>query len=216
MPVSRSGQFSDGPQLALVGKLALSVSRIMSLMETAPSLGQARVFFALWPDIDVRQALGNVANAYALPCVARAMSADRLHLTLLFMGEVERARLPALMQAASAVRARPFWLDIERLAFWQHNKIAYATVKHAALPLVDLVAALVKSMQAAGFTFAGGEFQPHITLLRNVQHRLEPQSIRPVRWRLDSFVLLESVLAGPEVRYQVIGQWPLALIDVGV
>lgn len=188
----------------------------MPPMETAPSLASARVFFALWPNIDVRRALRSLVDAYALPCVARALSADRLHLTLLFIGEIERARLPSLMHAASQVSARPFWLVIERLAFWQHNKIAYATVQHTTLPLINLVAALENALQAAGFSFATAEFHPHITLLRNVKHELEAQNIQPVHWLVDSFVLLESVVNGEEARYQVIGQWPLAVINVDV
>ena len=48
--------------------------------------GVARVFFALWPEALVRQALHTLATEYQLRCEARAMRAETLHMTLLFLG----------------------------------------------------------------------------------------------------------------------------------
>lgn len=173
------------------------------------SLSTARVFFALWPSADLQQALHNVAQTYALPCVARVVSAERLHLTLLYIGEVERARLAALLQAAGRVPASPFWLVIDRLACWQHNKIGYATAQQPPWPLADLVAALEHTVVLAGFSLAAAEFLAHITLLRKVQYVIEPQNMQPLRWWVDSFVLVESAGTGADLHYKILAQWPL-------
>jgi 2'-5' RNA ligase len=177
--------------------------------EITASLNTARVFFALWPSADLRQGLQRVAEAYALPCAARVMSAERLHLTLLYIGEVERARLTTLMQAGGAVSALPFWLVIDRLACWQHNQIAYATTQQPLWALDDLVAALKHAVEAAGFSLAAAEFHAHITLLRKVQYVIEPQNMQPLRWWVDSFVLVESVGVAAELCYQILALWPL-------
>ncbi|MGB7815758.1 MAG: RNA 2',3'-cyclic phosphodiesterase [Methylotenera sp.] len=169
----------------------------------------ARVFFALWPDKLVRSALHMLAKEYQSQCEARAMEADTLHLTLLFLGGVERARLPQLMNATGKVSVPPFGFVLERLSFWPHNRIAYATPLVEVPALYQLAAALQQELIAAGFLFENYEFNPHVTLLRRVGHVLESQTITPITWRVDSFVLVESVMTEQGARYQILQKWPL-------
>ena len=173
----------------------------------------ARVFFALWPEVLVQRALHALATEYQSRCDARAMGADTLHMTLLFLGGVERARLPQLMQAAGKVSVPPFGFVLERLSYWLHNRIAYATplVKVAALD--QLVTALQQELLAAGFQFENYAFTPHVTLLRRVGQVLEPQAITPIMWWVDSFVLVESITTDRGVRYQILQKWPLSSIE---
>ncbi|MEO6117959.1 MAG: RNA 2',3'-cyclic phosphodiesterase [Methylotenera sp.] len=170
----------------------------------------ARVFFALWPEVLVRQALHTLATEYQSRCEGRATGADSLHMTLLFLGEVERTRLPQLIQTADKVSVPPFGFVLERLSFWLHNRIAYATSLVAVPTLDQLVTALQQELLAAGFLFENDEFNPHVTLLRCVGHVLESQAITPIRWWVDSFVLMESVMTNQGVRYQVLQKWPLS------
>ena len=138
------------------------------------------------------------------------MRADSLHMTLLFMGDVERAHLPQLMQAAGQVSAAPFEFVLERFSFWPHNRIGYAAPP-AEVPLLNqLVTALQQGLAAAGFAIENCEFKPHVTLLRHLKHALESQAITPITWRVDSFVLVESVATDRGVRYQILQRWPLA------
>lgn len=170
----------------------------------------ARVFFALWPKAQVRQALHRLAMEYQSRCGARATRADTLHMTLLFLGEVEHARLPQLMQAADKVSALPFELVLERLSFWQHNRIAYAAPLVEVQALERLFKALQQELLVAGFLFENYEFNPHVTLLRHVRLVLESQTITPIVWWADSFVLVESIMTDRGVSYQILQKWPLS------
>ncbi len=174
----------------------------------------ARVFFALSPDASVRRALQKLATEYQSRCEARAMRFDGLHLTLLFLGEMERARLPQLMQAADLVSVPPFEFVLERLSFWPHNRIGYAAPLAEVPALDQLITALQQGLTAAGFTIENLELKPHVTLLRHVGHALESQAITPVTWRVDSFVLVESVKTDRGVDYQILQKWPLASVAV--
>lgn len=169
----------------------------------------ARVFFALWPEASVRRALHTLATEHQLRCEARAMRADTLHMTLLFLGEVERACLQQLMQTAGKISVPPFGFILDRLSFWLHNRIAYATPLVEVPALNQLVTALQQELLAAGFLFDPSEFNPHVTLLRHVGHVLESQAITPIMWWVDSFVLVESVMTDQGVRYQILQKWPL-------
>lgn len=172
--------------------------------------GVARVFFALWPESSVQRALHTLAMEYQSHCNARAMRADTLHMTLLFLGEIERARLPQLMQAASRVSALPLELVLEKFSFWQHSRIAYAAPLADVSALHQLFTALQQQLLTAGFPCENYEFKPHVTLLRRVGHVLDSQIIKPIIWRVDSFVLVESVMADQGISYQALQKWPLS------
>jgi len=172
----------------------------------------ARVFFALWPEELVQRALHTLAIEYQSRCDARAMHADTLHMTLLFLGEVERTYLPQLIQSASKVSVPPFGFSLERLSFWQHNRIAYAAPLLKVPVLNQLAIALQQELIAAGFPFKNYEFNPHVTLLRHVVHTIESQAIPPIMWRVDSFVLMESLMTDTGARYQILQKWPLSQI----
>lgn len=175
---------------------------------------EARVFFALWPKALIQRALHTLATEYQLRCEARAMRADTLHMTLLFLGEMERARLPQLMQAAGKVSVPSFGFALERLSFWPHNRIGYAAPPVEVPALNQLVMVLQQELLAADFQFNHREFNPHVTLLRNVGHILESQTITPMMWWVDAFVLVESVMTDRGVRYQILQRWPLATAAV--
>ncbi len=169
----------------------------------------ARVFFALWPEASVQQALHTLTTEYESQCKGRAIDANALHMTLQFMGEVERARLPQLIQTAGKVAVPPFGFILNRLSFWPQNRIAYATLL-AFVPALDLlVTALKQELAAAGYLFKNDEFIPHVTLLRQIENVLESQAITPIKWWTDSFVLVESTVTDKGSRYQILHKWPL-------
>jgi RNA 2',3'-cyclic 3'-phosphodiesterase len=176
---------------------------------------KARVFFALWPETSAQQALHGLATKYAPTCKARAMDANALHITLVFLGEVERARLPQLIDIAGKVSEPPFGFKLEKLACWPRNKIACATLLQEMPTLSQLVIRLKQALTEAGFAFGEGEFIPHVTLLRQVKSELAQQVITPIDWWADSFVLAESTVTDQGSHYQILQEWPLTPISRG-
>jgi len=177
-------------------------------MQTKKS-NTARIFFALWPEESVRQALHRLTKEYKPQCKGRAINEDGLHITLQFMGEVEYTRLPLLIQTAGKVSAPPFGFILNRLSFWPKNRMAYATLLTFVPALDQLVTALKHQLTAAGFLIKNDEFIPHVTLLRQIENVLESQAITPIEWWADSFVLVESTVTDKGSRYQILHKWPL-------
>ncbi len=186
----------------------------MQIEDSIENPSVARVFFALWPTASVRRTLHTLALEYQSRCEGRVMSADTMHMTLLFLGGVERARLPQLMQAAGKISVPAFGFELERLSFWLHNRIAYAAPLAEVPTLGQLVTSLQQELVASDFLFENHDFNPHVTLMRHVGHVLETQAITPIRWRADSFVLMESVMTDHGVRYQILRKWPLSRMSV--
>lgn len=178
-------------------------------MVSLKNSSEARVFFALWPETSVRNTLHKLAIEYQPLCKARVMRADTLHMTLLFLGGVERTYLPQLIQAADKVSASSFGFMLERLSFWQHNRIAYAAPQVDVPTLNQLATALRQALISADFPFENHAFNPHVTLLRHVGHVLKSQNITPITWWVDSFVLVESVMTDSGAHYQILQKWPL-------
>ncbi len=168
-----------------------------------------RVFFALWPDALIQQSLFKLAKQNRPKCNARLMRANSLHMTLQFIGEIERSRLPQLIKAASRVSASRFEITLDRLSFWKHNRIAYAAPNTETPELSLLVKALKQELASEGITSANDKFSAHVTLMRNVEQVMEPCNITPVTWPVDHFVLVESMINNQGARYQILHSWPL-------
>ena len=64
----------------------------------------ARLFFALWPAPEVRDALAAIARGLQAKCGGRPTRADRIHLTLFFVGQVARERLVELESVAVKIQ----------------------------------------------------------------------------------------------------------------
>jgi 2'-5' RNA ligase len=168
-----------------------------------------RVFFALWPGPGVRDALAAAALKAQAECAGRTTPAAKLHVTLFFVGEIERARLGALQTCAAAVRAERFVLDMEVLGYWRHNRIVWAGARQCPPALDSLVSQLTANLALEGIAGEDRRFVPHVTLVRSARCAPKDTSLDAPQWEVPAFTLVESVRAGGGVRYDVLGRWPL-------
>ena len=182
----------------------------------------ARVFFALWPSAELADQLGQIARDAAAQFGGRATRMDSIHLTLAFMGNVPEARLPELLAAAAGISADAFTLSIDRLNFWGHNHLLWAGCAAPATQLAELVAALREALSTAGFKTgrAGGEFSPHVSLVRRVPPGAVssadcPLPIGELLWPCSRFVLIRSQLTATGSNYGIIGEFPLSGVSLG-
>lgn len=182
-------------------------------MSAAPSLttgrDPARLFFALWPDDDVRARLAALTGRLHAPRGGHRMRPENLHLTLVFLGEVPRARLPELLAVGAAVAGEGFLLDLDRIDCWRHNRVAFAAPSAPPQALLALVAALERDLTRAGFDFDRRAYKPHVTLLRQADCAETDTAPEPVSWLARDFVLVESTPRGPGSGYDRLARFPL-------
>ena len=171
--------------------------------------GTARLFFALWPDAAPRAALGRLAQTLQPQCGGRAVPNRNIHLTLVFLGDVEAGRIPGLCALAEKVVAPGFELAIDTVNYWRHNRIVWAAPHECPAALQTLVAALGSALKARGFAFDGRPYLPHITLLRAARHAPALQTVDAIRWRMVDFVLVQSLSYDRTTVYEVMQRWPL-------
>ena len=170
----------------------------------------ARVFFALWPTAAESGKLAAWQQPLQHLCGGRAMGKETLHTTLVFIGNVEQARLEALQLAAQEASGETVDLCFDGARYWQHNRIVYAAPGAAPQQLAQLVGSLERSLARHGFSFDQRAYQPHVTLLRDARWTDTPlPAMQPVCWQVRDFVLAESARHGGKAGYRVLARFPL-------
>ena len=84
---------------------------------------QLKLFFALWPDDNVRESLAKFNLKLARQCVGIPMQASNLHITLAFLGNVAKSRLDCLLSMAEAITFNPFEMTLNHLGIFTNSNI---------------------------------------------------------------------------------------------
>lgn len=170
----------------------------------------ARVFFACWPSPVLAAAIHRQALRLQQSCKGRVMRPDTLHMTLAFLGDVERHRLPELQAVASRLAAAPFRFGLTRQGSWHGHRIVWLAPGEVPAHLHLLQASLCAELRSAGFQLEEGSYNPHVTILRNA--RSAPGNAccgDGLEWTVDAFRLVESQRLPEGASYRTLGEWPL-------
>jgi len=132
-----------------------------------------------------------------------------LHLTLVFLGNIAANRIPEVRALAASVVAPGFELVIDSVSHWRHNRIVWASPQDCPAALRALVAALESALKAGGVGFDERPYAPHITLLRATRAAPPLQTVDAIHWRVDDFVLVQSLRRDHTTVYEVVQRWPL-------
>jgi 2'-5' RNA ligase len=167
-----------------------------------------RLFFALWPDEQVRARLAQWSSALRALCGGRPTRPENLHLTLAFLGSVEDARVAEVERASGEVAARASALVLDQSGYWKHNRIAWAGAAVVPEELEALVSDLRGALERSHIRFDAKPFVPHVTLLRDARGSQALPALDPIDWEMDGFVLVRSP-AGRGRPYEVLKYWGL-------
>ncbi|AAU90486.1 putative 2'-5' RNA ligase [Methylococcus capsulatus str. Bath] len=169
-----------------------------------------RLFFALWPDAGVRETLGRLVRSLRRTVKGRWVEPDKLHLTLAFLGAVPAERLPELTAMTGDLDLPPFELALDRLEYWQRNRVLCLGASATPPLLIELVGILNSKLGRAGFPVERRPFRPHLTLARKAEAAWSAMPLKTsVTWPVDRVTLVESRLsrAGPLYLVRAEKQW---------
>ena len=174
-----------------------------------------RLFVAIRPPAFVRQlllaAMGGISGA-------RWQTDDQLHLTLRFIGEVDRHRAEDILGVLGGVHLAPFELALNGLGCFARRGSPDAV--WAGVTPHEQVKALHNKVDAAllrvGLPPDGRVFHPHVTLARlsrsagPIGNLLEEAGgLTSPAFTVDSFALFESDLTSEAAVYSVVERYPL-------
>lgn len=167
-----------------------------------------RLFFALWPDNEVREALYHTGKWLYKHWGGRRMRANTLHITLAFLGDIPAAQLPAVMACAESIHAEAFELLLEKADYWRHNQIGWLGANALPAQYIALVKQLHNALSKAALPTDQRAHVPHVTLLRNTPGGKIPVC-EPIHWPIHNFVLVRSNPDPCGAHYEVIKRWQL-------
>lgn len=161
-----------------------------------------RLFFALWPPRESARALAEWAGGLD----GRAIPAEKIHLTLAFLGEAEPQKAIA---AARRVQGRAHGLPIETAKYWKHNRIVWAGPRETPALLKEMVEALHLELFRAEYVLERRPFAAHVTLVRNARppRRLPP--LPAVDWPVREFSLVRSSVDSKGSTYDAVERFAL-------
>jgi len=174
-----------------------------------------RLFVALRPSEPIRDLLIDAMDDSA---DFRWQTDEQLHVTLRFVGEVDRPVADDLADALGRVRAERFQLrakDVGR--FEGRNSGALWAGVEPKEPLAALAAKIERGCQSVGLEPDRRAFHPHITLARwkgrrtrEVARFLERnRGLVSEPWEVDAFTLFESRLSKHGAHYEKVAVYPL-------
>jgi 2'-5' RNA ligase len=120
------------------------------------------------------------------------MPLEKIHLTLVFLGEVPVERIAAALEAARDAPFRPFTMAFDRLGGFRRSKVGWAGMSRPPVGLVQLQSRLQGGLQARGFAVEARPFAPHVTLARKVGRPVASVAIEPIEWEARRVALVRT------------------------
>lgn len=174
-----------------------------------------RLFVAIRPPEPVIDRLLDTMEG--LPAL-RWQDDEQLHLTLRFVGEIERPLAEDLAAALGTLRFEPFDIRVAGVGRFDHHKrgALWAGVEPRT-HLAALAAKVERICVSVGLPPERRAFHPHITLARWGRGQgaaLDPwlaanAALRSDAFRVDAFTLYQSRLGRDGAHYEAVADYPL-------
>lgn len=166
-----------------------------------------RLFFALWPDDEVRKLVVTDTERAIRAAGANPVSPFNYHVTLAFLGAVSASSLNDIVRVCSDIRFRRFLLELDRTGYWPRSRIAWLGPSHCPLELEALVDDIWNKLTDLGFRQELRPYKPHISLCRDVSGGFGMRLDRPIVWPVSSFILAQSIPGETGPVYTVLEQF---------
>jgi RNA 2',3'-cyclic 3'-phosphodiesterase len=160
-----------------------------------------RLFIALWPPAEVRDAIAAWQAAWAWPNQAALVRPENFHITLHFLGSVQQKRVADLKYVLHRISTRDFSLHFGHYDVWQHG-ITVLRTDSSPTGLRALHARIGLALAEIGMPVEERAFRPHVTLARRATGATPPPEPADVHWDAkDGFVLVQTLggAAGYEI-----------------
>ena len=169
-----------------------------------------RLFFALWPNNQVRQSIIDIRSVVPAPGHCRITQAEDLHITLHFIGQVTNEVKDCLHHVARSIKYESFFVNLDCLGDFKKAEIYWMGCHAQPVELMLLHDKLGESLVKCGYQIESRDYTPHVTLARKCTASVNGFQDFEIPWFVEEFALIESIPVSCGVRYQVIEKYPLA------
>lgn len=125
-----------------------------------------RVFIAVEPSAEIRNSVAAVQPSLKGAGRLSFVSANLMHITLKFLGEIPESSLDALKQVVDALQTSPYTIDVSHIStFGKPPRVIKAEV-HDNNASANLASKLDGALSSLGYPKDAQNFSPHITIAR--------------------------------------------------
>lgn len=167
-----------------------------------------RLFLAMSLSDSQRRAVAQWRRALELR-TGKPVPAENFHVTLLFLGDVDAAQVPAWCATIDGLAhpEAPLRLLLDRLQVWPRPGALVLEPQDTPPALRQWVYALQQALLPLGIASQGRDYRPHLTLARDYREQLPEAATAPEFYlAARQFTLYES----RKGRYWPLAHWPLA------
>lgn len=169
-----------------------------------------RLFFALWPDDEVREALvKGLMQTPQYQMHGRIMDPANLHITLHFIGNVSSEQKDCLRQAAQSIRGEAFKLRLDYYGHFYRARVFWMGCRQVPDELKNLYQELGVALERCNYQMERRPYAPHVTLMRKLNRPGDMPQPQVIEWPVRAFALVQSETQPEGVRYKVMDYYPL-------
>jgi len=168
-----------------------------------------RLFFALWPSDRVRQSIVETFSRLPQQKQGRVVQPQNLHITLHFAGSVTQETRDCMHAAAQTVCVKPFEFRLDHFGYFPRARILWMGCQEVPVEVKQLYDKLAAAIKSCGYQQEQRAYAPHITLKRKCLKPDLPQFDFSIPWKVDEFVLVESITHAEGVEYQIVERYSL-------
>ena len=164
-----------------------------------------RLFFALWPDAQVKAQCANIIHELDNGR-GRRTPVDNLHVTLLFLGNLSLGKELELRETIRQMAIPYIELCFNQLSFWKKPGVLCLTASEINPNLIKLVDRLSLAAKNLGIPIDQYAYHPHITLFRKA-NGIADYNFETIAWRSSAICLVECAAPLHIPEYKVIETW---------
>ena len=170
-----------------------------------------RLFFALWPQDEVRDRIVQEFKQTPQSSMnGRCVSPSNYHITLHFIGNADSELQQCLHREAQTVVADGFQLVLDFYGHFYKPRVFWLGCRHIPEPLVRFQKQLGEALSRCGYQADSRVYAPHVTLMRKLTRPGDLSPVSAIQWPVNEFVLVESKSIPQGVQYAVIERYPLS------
>jgi 2'-5' RNA ligase len=172
----------------------------------------SRLFLGLWPDDNERRQVKKLQDKIGLDAglnTASVVKLENLHITLHFLGDVNKSDTLMLLASLDKVSSGPVDLTLDKFGYFSKPKILWIGCTEAPQALFELVKSTKCCVRSVMKNYHQKNFIPHITLFRKASRLPELREMPHINLKFDSFALIESSMHPEGVKYSLLQEWSL-------
>lgn len=119
------------------------------------------------------------------------MPGKNLHVTLVFLGNLESEKLGAVKDLLDSIKLEPFVLCLDQLGFWRRPQIVWAGCDKIPRQLIDYQKAIRDGLVSMGFHIDNRTYLAHVSLFKKAR-RNPGIEMSPVCWEVQRAYAVQS------------------------